>query len=106
MPLTLASLPAATHVPAVRHFTKIFKSLFRIGSEPEAYIADTWAVVRAAAMAQLAATKQPGLLNAIAFIDKLVAIVAGLPKPDMSGDEDDKQADLPTSDGKAPEVKA
>jgi hypothetical protein len=96
---------SATQDAAVRHFTNIFKSIFRIGSKPEPFILDTWAVVKAAALAEHARTKQPGLLNAVAFVEKLVGIVCGLPKPDMSEDDDDKQADLPV-DGAKTEVKA
>jgi hypothetical protein len=100
VPLTLASLPAATHVPAVRHFTRLFKRLAAIGFEHSSFILDSWAVVRGAALAHLEQTKQPGLANSIAFIDKLVGVAANLPKPqprkegEHDDDEDDEQQDL------------
>ena len=102
--MTLASLPAATHVPAVRRFTALFKDLLRVGFEHTAFILDSWSVVRAAAQAHLDLTKQPGLHNAMITIDRVVKLAAALPKPkpkqegeeDDDDDEDDKeQQDLP-----------
>lgn len=75
----------------MRRFTAIFKAIFRVGSEPEAYIIDTWAVVKTAALTQHAATKQPGLLNAVAFVDKIVTVVAGLKKPAPPADDEDDE---------------
>lgn len=91
---------SATQDAAVRHFTRVFKSILRLGVDAELYITDTWTVVRGAAHAELARTKQPGLAAAISIIDNLVSIVAKLPKPDMNADDDDKQTDLPVDGAK------
>jgi len=88
----------------MRRFTAIFKSIFRLGASPDAYVLDTWAVVKAAALAQHAATKQPGLLNAVAFVDRLVTVVAGLKKPAPPADDedDDEHEAKPAAETKAP----
>ena len=86
----------------MRSFTRLFKNLLRVGFDHGSFILDSWAVVRAAALAQLEQTKQPGLANSIAFVDKLVGIAANLPKPkprregehDEDDDDDDEQQDL------------
>jgi hypothetical protein len=89
----------------LRHFTRLFKNLLRVGFDHRSFILDSWAVVRAAALAQLDMTKQPGLANSIAFIDKLVGVAADLPKPkprkpgepddDDEEDEDEQQSLIP-----------
>jgi hypothetical protein len=87
----------------MRSFTRLFKALLRVGFEPGSFILDSWAVVRTAAQAQLDATRQPGLANSIAFLDKLVGVAANLPKPqprkpgdpDEDEDDDDQQDLIP-----------
>lgn len=90
-------------MPSMRAFTRLFKRLLAIGFEHSTFIKDSWAVVRAAALAQLELTKQPGLANSIAFIDKVIGTVAGLPKPkprkpgepdEDDDDDEDEQQDL------------
>jgi hypothetical protein len=99
----------------MRPFTRLFKALLRVGFEPSTFLLDSWAVVRAAAQAQLDATRQPGLANSIAFLDKLVGVAANLPKPkprkpgdpdeDEDDDEDEQQDLIPAEkpgEAKAP----
>lgn len=76
----------------MRRFTSLFKALLKVGFRHDTFIADSWAVVRSAAQAQLDATKQPGLANSIAFIDKIVGLVVVLPAP-KDGDVDEDEAE-------------
>lgn len=87
----------------MRAFTRLFKRLLAIGFEHSTFIKDSWAVVRAAAQVQLELTKQPGLANSIAFVDRIIGTVANLPKPkprkpgepdEDEDDDEDEQQDL------------
>ena len=85
-------------MPAMRHFTRIFKNIMGLGAEPKSYIQSMWGTVRRAALQAKLADADAALLGtAIAFIDKIVGVVADLPKPD------DDQQELPEQ---KPEAKA
>lgn len=75
----------------MRNFTRIFKHLLGLGFEPESFIKSMWLTVRVAAEA---GSHTPQTRDAIAFIDRLVGTVAGLPKP-KPGDEDEEAEPKP-----------
>ena len=73
----------------MRSFTRIFKHLLGLGFDPEGFITSTWGTVKTAALAH---TPTPQLRESVNFIDKLVATVAGLPKPKPGDDDEDEPA--------------
>lgn len=77
----------------MRHFTRLFKAMLELGLEPKQHVLATWATVKTAALAD----RSPVVAQAVAVIDRIVGVVADLPKPE------DEQPELPTvKPGEAP----
>lgn len=86
----------------MRSFTRIFKSILELGAEPKAYVLGMWATVKAAADGN--PSKPPGLALATAFIDKLIGVVADLPKPDDKDEPEVKPGAGPATPAREPDL--
>jgi hypothetical protein len=86
----------------LRNCTKIFKSIIGLGAEPKASVLSMWGTVkRAAEAAAVNHAERATVAMAVAFIDKLVGVVADLPKPDDADQQDLPEAAKP-ADAKPP----
>jgi len=75
----------------MRQFTRLFKAMLELGLEPKQHVIAMWVTVKTGALAD----KAPAVVQAVAFIDRIISVVADLPKPEA----DEQTEILKTGEG-------